>query len=106
MRSRVNLSRAFDHFCATLGRTLDVTFNDTSEPAMMLRLISRLSPALASVTAYAQSTAAEAPVEKASGVTVVLFLVLFVGMCVGYGVWAWRNHKKEKEALAKPLTPP
>jgi hypothetical protein len=61
---------------------------------MMLRLISRLSPALASVTAYAQSTA-EAPVEKANGATVVLFLLLFVGMCVAYGVWAWRNSKKE-----------
>lgn len=64
---------------------------------MMRRLICRLAPALASVTAYAQSAAAEAPVEKASGATVVLFLLVFFGMCVAYGVWAWRDSKKKKK---------
>jgi hypothetical protein len=61
----------------------------------MSRLISLLVP-LASTSALAQSAAAEAPVEHASGTTVVLFLVLFFGMCAVYGWYAWYSGRKEK----------
>jgi hypothetical protein len=68
----------------------------------MSRLTSLLLP-LATTSALAQSAAAEAPVEHASGTTVVLFLVLFFGMCAAYGWYAWYSGRKEKrEQSGKP----
>jgi flagellar basal body-associated protein FliL len=48
------------------------------------------------LSAYAQTP--EPPVEKASMVTVVIFLVMFVGSCVGYvGYVLWSARKKQDE---------
>jgi membrane protein DedA with SNARE-associated domain len=48
----------------------------------------------AALGAYAQAVQ-EPPVEKADMVTVVVFLVLFVGSCVAYFVYAiWSSRKK------------
>ena len=62
----------------------------------MVRLLCSFLLALASWSAYAQSSAAEPPVEHASVLTVVIFIVLFVGACVGYiGYTWWHRRKKE-----------
>jgi flagellar basal body-associated protein FliL len=45
--------------------------------------------------ARAAAAADEAPAEQASPITVILFLVLFVGACVAYVGYAWWNRKKE-----------
>ena len=58
------------------------------------------------LTAFAQA-AEEAPTEKASTATVVIFLALFIGSCVGYVAYTlWTAHKKvsEKEEQARRLT--
>jgi len=50
------------------------------------------------LNAYAQTP--EPPTEKASVVTVVIFLVMFIGSCAGYLVyvlWAARKKQDEKE---------
>jgi len=60
----------------------------------MVARISRFVAAFAPVAVYAQ--AAEAPVEKASMGTVLLFLVIFAASCIGYGWYAWQSSKKEK----------
>lgn len=39
--------------------------------------------------------AADAPAEQASPITVILFLVLFIGACVAYVAYAWWTRKKE-----------
>jgi len=63
----------------------------------MSRLSSKLLAFLLSLSwlaAYA-ADAADAPVEKASPVVVIGFLVLLVGACVGYFVYAaWANKRK------------
>jgi hypothetical protein len=63
------------------------------------RLLSRLSPLslflLQSLPAFA---ADEAPVEKASPVVVIGFLVLLVGACVGYGIYlVWAQKQKAQK---------
>lgn len=63
---------------------------------MMQRLCSFLL-ALASFSAYAQSSVAEPPTEHASMLTVVVFIAFFVVACVGYVAYAWRSGKKEQE---------
>ena len=63
----------------------------------MVRLLCSFLLALASCSAYAQNSGAEAPVEHASVLTVVIFVVLFVGGCVGYiGYTWWRGRQKEE----------
>lgn len=52
---------------------------------------------LASCCAYAQSSGAEAPVEHASMFTVVVFVVLFAAVCLGYVGYAWSSARKRKE---------
>jgi heme/copper-type cytochrome/quinol oxidase subunit 2 len=64
--------------------------------------MSRWIPAIASLSplaAYAQ--AAEKPVEMASPVVVIGFIVLFVGICAAYVWFTWRNEKKNKQASEK-----
>jgi predicted Na+-dependent transporter len=63
----------------------------------MMRLLCSFLLALASSFAYAQSSTAEAPVEHASVLTVVIFIVLFVAACLGYLVYAWIGGRKKKE---------
>jgi hypothetical protein len=63
----------------------------------MARVLSGILPILAASSAYAQTSGAEAPVEKASGLTVVIFLLLFVGMCAGYFAHVWWGERKRRQ---------
>ncbi len=62
----------------------------------MVKALYRFLPLLVASSAYAQSTGADAPTEKASPVTVVIFLVLFFGSCAGYFVYVWWKQRKSK----------
>ena len=55
-------------------------------------------------SAYSQTPGADAPADKASMLTVVIFLLLFAGACVGYFVYVWWNEKKKRQRKegAKP----
>ena len=59
----------------------------------MARLISAFLLILAFCSAYAQT---EAPTEHASSLTVIIFIVMFVGCCVGYVAYTWWGRKKKK----------
>jgi len=65
----------------------------------MAKRFAWLLPILMSCVAYAQSSSADAPSEQASPITVIVFLVLFIGGCVGYiGFTWWRGrHDEEKD---------
>ena len=63
----------------------------------MMRLLCSLLLALASLSVFAQEKAAEAPVEHASPVVVVLFLVVFVVACVGAVGYMWWQNKNKGE---------
>lgn len=63
----------------------------------MAKLLSALFVLFASWAAFAQTkTPAEAPVEQASATTVVIFLVLFVGSCVGFIAYTWWRGRQKK----------
>jgi flagellar basal body-associated protein FliL len=62
----------------------------------MRKALTWLLPVLVASSAYAQSSGAEAPTEKAGPVTVIIFLVLFVGSCVGYFAYIWWSHRKAR----------
>jgi flagellar basal body-associated protein FliL len=62
----------------------------------MTRLLYSFLLTLASCCVYAQSSA-EAPVEHASVLTVIIFIVVFIAGCLGYVAYAWWSGKKEKE---------
>ena len=51
---------------------------------------------LASCCAFAQSSGAEPPVEHASMFTVVVFVVVFIAVCLGYVGYAWTTGRKKK----------
>lgn len=70
----------------------------------MTRHLLRFLPAFISFAAVAQEKAAEAPQEHASPLTVIIFLVLFLGSCAVYGWYAWWSGRKEKEAAATDAT--
>ena len=54
------------------------------------------------VSVYAQSAPAEAPMERASPVAIVLFLVLFFGGIAGYvGYTWWRGRKDQKDGSGR-----
>lgn len=61
---------------------------------VMRKALTWLLPVLVASSAFAQSTGAEAPTEKAGPVTVIIFLLLFVGSCVGYFAYIWWNQRK------------
>jgi len=62
----------------------------------MARILGSFLLALASLSALAQSSGAEPPVEHASMLTVVIFIFVFVAACVGYVAYTWwRGRKKE-----------
>jgi flagellar basal body-associated protein FliL len=63
----------------------------------MAKIFARFFFLLVAFSAYAQA-AAEAPVDKASPVTVIIFLLLFVGSCAGYFVYLWWSQKKVRAA--------
>ena len=60
----------------------------------MAKVLSWLLPVLLISSAYAQ---AEPPTEKASPVTVVIFLLLFVGSIAGYFAYIWWNQRKKRQ---------
>lgn len=63
----------------------------------MARLLSRF-PALFLLLQWLPAFAAEeAPVEKASPIVVIGFLVLFLGACAGYGVYLLMSQKGKPE---------
>jgi hypothetical protein len=61
----------------------------------MTQLLRTLLLAIPSTVAFAQSTGAEPPVEHASMVTVAIFIILFIGGCVGMVGYMWWNGRKE-----------
>jgi hypothetical protein len=48
-------------------------------------------------SAYAQTSGAEAPADKASMLTVGIFFLVFVGSCVGYFAYVWWNARKKRQ---------
>ena len=48
-------------------------------------------------SAYAQTSTPEAPAEHASSLTVIIFVVLFAGSCLGYIGYAWWGGRKKKK---------
>jgi cytochrome bd-type quinol oxidase subunit 2 len=71
----------------------------------MAKVLSGFFPLFMVSSAYAQTSGAEAPAGKASMLTVVIFLLLFVGACVGYFAYIWWNARKkgQPEEGEKPL---
>ena len=63
----------------------------------MKKFLSALFLLLAPLLAFAQDKA-EPPVEHASTGVVVVFLVLFIGSIVAYGVYLWWKAKAAKPA--------
>jgi cbb3-type cytochrome oxidase subunit 3 len=63
----------------------------------MAKALSGFFPFFMVFSAYAQTPGADAPADKASTLTVVLFLLLFVGVCVWYFAYTWWNAKKKRQ---------
>jgi cytochrome bd-type quinol oxidase subunit 2 len=63
----------------------------------MAKVLSGFFPYFMVSSAYAQSSGAEAPADKASMLTVVIFLLLFAGACVGYFAYIWWNARKKRQ---------
>lgn len=63
----------------------------------MTKALYRFLPALVAVSAFAESTGADAPVEKASPLTVVIFLVLFLGSIAGYFAYLWWQQRRIRQ---------
>src|SRR5258708_24681164 len=68
-----------------------------SRSDVMARGLSGVLPSFAVSAAYAQTSGAEAPVEKASSLTVVIFLLLFVGLCVGVFAYVWWSERRRRK---------
>jgi hypothetical protein len=60
----------------------------------MPRLLPGALALLASLAAYAQS-APEPPVERASPIAIIVFVILFFGSGVAYAAYLWWTHKKD-----------
>jgi len=67
----------------------------------MRRILAALFAFFFTFSAFAQAAAAEPPVEKASPLTVAIFVVLFVGGCVGYLLYTWWAQGKRAKAAAE-----
>ena len=80
-----------------LGRdhVFSAAISSSNQPEkIMVSLFSRLFP-LAMVGAALAEEAKDLP-PQASGAEVVLFLVLFVGICVGFYVYLWWKEKPKR----------
>ena len=67
----------------------------------MTRLISGLCSFLVFCPAFAEDVK-DAPIPTTMNVMgIVVFFVLFVGMCVGFFVWMWWKNKHDKEGKEK-----
>jgi hypothetical protein len=64
----------------------------------MRRLVAAFIAFFFALSAFAQASGAEPPVEKASALTVVVFIVLFIGGCVGYLLYTWWSQGKRPKA--------
>lgn len=62
----------------------------------MTRFFTAVISILLTVSAYAQGAAPEEPIQAASGYATVIFIVLFIGFCVGIVWMMMRSGKKEK----------
>ena len=70
----------------------------------MRKLLPALVLVLSILPAFAET---DPPVERASGVTVLVFVVLFIGGIVGYFAYVWWSTKKDKAAADQAgATPP
>lgn len=67
----------------------------------MSRLLCSFLLALASWSAFAQSSGAEPPVEHASMLTVAIFIVVFIASCVGWFAYTWWDARKKGERSDK-----
>ena len=63
----------------------------------MAKVLSGFFPVLMVCSAYAQTPAADAPAAEANILTVVIFLLLFVGSCVGFFAYIWWNERKRRQ---------
>ncbi len=63
---------------------------------MLARLLYAFPLLVAFGSAFAEATGADAPVERASPVTVALFLVLFLGSCVFHVAFTWWRGRHQK----------
>lgn len=59
-------------------------------------------PLLGSLHAYAQSSAAEQPIETAGPLAIWIFLILFFGAIGAYVVMTWRGEKKRRDGAKRP----
>lgn len=66
----------------------------------MASFLSRFFPLFLLGSAYAAEPQDLPP--QASMATVVIFMVLFIGMCVGFFVYLWWKEKKRKEGAENP----
>jgi hypothetical protein len=86
-------------FSARFGSGPRCIFDWAAEPSRSDLMVKRLSgffPFLIACCANAQTTGADAP-EKVNMVSVVLFLLLFVGTCVGYFAYVWWRERKKRQ---------
>lgn len=67
----------------------------------MARLASALCLLLACSSAFAQTAPAAEPAGEASMLAVIIFAVLFVGLCVGFVLLMIRNERKRKASEGK-----
>ena len=63
----------------------------------MTRLLSGFFLVFMSCSAHAQTAAADAPLPETNVIGIVIFVVLFVGMCVGFFWYMWWNEKKKRQ---------
>jgi hypothetical protein len=64
----------------------------------MSTLLSRLIVPFVAASTFAQAATTEAPTERASGTVVLVFVILFIGMCVGIVWMSMQSSRKEKLA--------
>ena len=67
----------------------------------MARLPSALCMLLACSSVFAQTAPAAAPAEESNMLAVIIFAVLFVGLCVGFVALMIRNEKRRKASEGK-----
>lgn len=64
----------------------------------MTKFLSGIFSFFVSCLAYAQTREAppDAPLPETNVIGIILFLLLFVGLCVGYGWYVWRGERKRR----------
>lgn len=62
----------------------------------MIRVLSGFFLALLPFFAHAQDSTANAPAEETNMIGTVIFIVLFLGFCLGFVWMVWRSDRNEK----------